>query len=238
MPKQVTVAGDNRYCQARLAAAKYNPELSNRRTAVSYLPGVSEDSLKKYELAQLKVVVDQRTSAAMELECTEDNKKDIKDIRAELNKEKALIVERYKMALDEVVAPIKAVETKFKSCIEGYKKADEDLKKKIADIEDAQKEAKRVAVETYFNEYAQSKGIDFIEFENLDIKVNLSTTETALKKQVATFLERVATDLKMISTQEDEEEILVEYKKTLNASDAITTVKERKKRIQAGQKIL
>lgn len=50
MSKQVTVAGDNRYCQARLEASKYNPEFANRRTAVTYLPGVSEDSLKKYEL--------------------------------------------------------------------------------------------------------------------------------------------------------------------------------------------
>lgn len=50
MSKQVTVAMSNRYCQARLAASKYNPEFANRRTAVAYLPGVSEDSLKKYEL--------------------------------------------------------------------------------------------------------------------------------------------------------------------------------------------
>ncbi|NDO18056.1 transcriptional regulator [Lachnospiraceae bacterium MD329] len=50
MSRQVTVAGDNRYCQARLRAAKFNEEFSNRRTAVEHLPGVSEDSLKKYEL--------------------------------------------------------------------------------------------------------------------------------------------------------------------------------------------
>lgn len=50
MSKQVTVAGDNRYCQARLRAAKYNADFAVRRTAVEYLPGVSEDSLKKYEL--------------------------------------------------------------------------------------------------------------------------------------------------------------------------------------------
>lgn len=50
MSKQVTVAGENRYCQARLSAAKYNSDFANRRTAVEHLPGVSEDSLKKYEL--------------------------------------------------------------------------------------------------------------------------------------------------------------------------------------------
>jgi hypothetical protein len=50
MPKQVTTAASNRYCQARLRAAKYNPEFLTRATAINQLPGVTEDSLKKYEL--------------------------------------------------------------------------------------------------------------------------------------------------------------------------------------------
>lgn len=55
MSKQVTKALGNRYCQARLRAAKYNPDFSNRRTAAEQLPGVEEDSLKKYELGLTKV---------------------------------------------------------------------------------------------------------------------------------------------------------------------------------------
>lgn len=50
MPRQVTVAGSNRYCQARLRAAKYNDDFASRARAVEHLPGVTEDSLKKYEL--------------------------------------------------------------------------------------------------------------------------------------------------------------------------------------------
>lgn len=50
MPKQVTTAASNRYCQARLKAGKYNEKLLTRATAADYLPGVTEDSLKKYEL--------------------------------------------------------------------------------------------------------------------------------------------------------------------------------------------
>ena len=50
MPKQVTKASGNRYCQARLKASKYNEAFSTRVTAVNHLPGVTEDSLKKYEL--------------------------------------------------------------------------------------------------------------------------------------------------------------------------------------------
>lgn len=50
MQSRVTKAAGNRYCQARLKAAKYNEKLLTRAGAVDYLPGVTEDSLKKYEL--------------------------------------------------------------------------------------------------------------------------------------------------------------------------------------------
>jgi len=50
MPRQVTKAAGNRYCQARLRAAEYNDNFASRAKAVEYLPGVTEDSLKKYEL--------------------------------------------------------------------------------------------------------------------------------------------------------------------------------------------
>lgn len=47
MQSRVTKAAGNRYCQARLKAAKYNEKLLTRAGAVDYLPGVTEDSLKK-----------------------------------------------------------------------------------------------------------------------------------------------------------------------------------------------
>lgn len=50
MPSRVTKAVENRYCQARLKAARYNEKLLTRAGAVDSLPGVTEDSLKKYEL--------------------------------------------------------------------------------------------------------------------------------------------------------------------------------------------
>lgn len=50
MSRQVTKAAGNRYCQARLRAAEYNEKLLTRGGAVELLPGVTEDSLKKYEL--------------------------------------------------------------------------------------------------------------------------------------------------------------------------------------------
>ena len=50
MARQATKACGNRYYEARMRAAKYNEKLLTRSGAVDCLPGVTEDSLKKYEL--------------------------------------------------------------------------------------------------------------------------------------------------------------------------------------------
>lgn len=50
MSRQATKAVGNRYYEARIKAAKYNEKILTRTGAAEYLPGVTEDSLKKYEL--------------------------------------------------------------------------------------------------------------------------------------------------------------------------------------------
>lgn len=50
MARQATKACGNRYFEARIRAARYNEKLLTRAGAVDVLPGVTEDSLKKYEL--------------------------------------------------------------------------------------------------------------------------------------------------------------------------------------------
>lgn len=50
MPRQATKATGNRYYEARMKAARYNEKLLTRAGAIDFLPGVTEDSLKKYEL--------------------------------------------------------------------------------------------------------------------------------------------------------------------------------------------
>lgn len=50
MPKSVTIAAKNRYCQARMRAAQYNECFLSRAGASERLSGVTEDMLKKYEL--------------------------------------------------------------------------------------------------------------------------------------------------------------------------------------------
>ena len=179
-------------------------------------------------LDNLQSVIEERTAEALSYECTEENYKEVKKIRAALNKERAAVKERYEEAMDIVLRPINAVQEKFKKCDNVYKQADLKLKNKINSVENNIKGDKRAEIEAYFEEYALSKNIDFLTFDMLGVSVTMSASMKAMQKSVKDMIDRIECDLKLIDMQEDKEEVLIEYKKHLNVANAISSVKARK----------
>lgn len=202
---------------------KDNPDL----IVINQLPVISE------QLDKVKAEIQRRTAFADTVTVSEENRQEIKKMRAAMNAEKSRLDEVYKTALEKVIAPIQAVQDKYKDCVGLYTKANSQLKAKIDVIEDGLKLAKENSVKEYFEELVTAKNIDFISFERLGLKITLSVSEKKLKEQVNNIVERVATDLKAIEIQENKEEILVEYKKSLNVSEAVSIVDARHKAIQA-----
>lgn len=194
---------------------------------INQLPVISE------QLDKVKAEIQRRTAFADTVTVSEENRQEIKKMRAAMNAEKSRLDEVYKTALEKVIAPIQAVQDKYKDCVGLYTKANSQLKAKIDVIEAGLKLAKETSVKEYFEELVTAKNIDFISFEQLGLKITLSVSEKKLKEQVNNIVERVATDLKAIDIQEDKEEILVEYKKSLNVSEAVSIVDARHKAIQA-----
>lgn len=194
---------------------------------INQLPVISE------QLDKVKAEIQRRTAFADTVTVSEENRQEIKKMRAAMNAEKSRLDEVYKTALEKVIAPIQAVQDKYKDCVGLYTKANSQLKAKIDVIEDGLKLAKENSVKEYFEELVTAKNIDFISFEQLGLKITLSVSEKKLKEQVNNIVERIATDLKAIDIQEDKEEVLIEYKKHLNVSEAVSTVAARHKAIQA-----
>jgi Zn-dependent peptidase ImmA (M78 family) len=54
----------------------------------------------------------------------------------------------------------------------------------------------------------------------------------SLKESAKNFIDKIDSDLKLIDTQEHKEEIIIEYKKELNVSKAITEVNNRYKQLE------
>lgn len=195
--------------------------------AVKQLPIIVE------QLQQVKAEVAAKVDFALRLVCTEDTVKDVKKVRSELNKELAEYEASRKAVKKAILTPYEQFEVVYKDCVsDTYKKADTELKRKIDSVENELKAQKAAEVKAYFDEYLQSKGIDFVTFESAHINVTLSASMKSLKKQAKAFIDKIACDLALIDTQEHKDEILYEYKQSLNVSNAITTVANRYKAIE------
>lgn len=165
---------------------------------------------------------------------TEDMLDDIKDEKIQINKAKETVATYRKDIVKEFKKPIEqfellAKETEdildeaYATCNEAVKRHNDELKAK-----------KTKEVKAYFDEYAESLNIDFVEYERLGINVTLTASMKSLKDTVKVCLDKIASEIDLINIQKEEliPDMLVEYKKTLNVANAIKSVTDRHKAIE------
>lgn len=207
--------------------------MNNEIIVVKQLPVIVE------QLQTIKAEVTEKINYAMSLVCDENTVKEVKSVRADLNKEFAFWEDKRKEVKRAVISPYEQFEAVYKDCItEVFKKADRDLKTKIDSVEAALKAEKEKEVCDYFEELCQAANIDFLTFGMANIKVTLSASMKSLKEQAKAFVDRVCDDLNLIQVQEHKDEVLFHYKKPdgfsfLNVSKSITFVAEKHKVIEA-----
>lgn len=198
---------------------------------VKQLPVIEE------QLRSVSTVIDERVKNATSLVCTEESVKTIKEIRAELNKDYKEFENKRKLVKEQVLKPYNDFENVYKECIsDKFRNADIILKGKIDNVENELKAKKEKEIKEYFEEYKTANNIDFITYGQARINVTLSASMKGLKEQAKQFIDKIVDDLKLIETQEHKMEILVEYKQTLNVSQAITSVTNRFKAIEEAKK--
>ena len=198
---------------------------------VKQLPVIEE------QLRSVSTVIDERVKNATSLVCTEESVKTIKEIRAELNKDYKEFESKRKLVKEQVLKPYNDFENVDKECIsDKFRNADIILKGKIDNVENELKAKKEKEIKEYFEEYKTANNIGFITYGQARINVTLSASMKSLKEQAKQFIDKIVDDLKLIETQEHKTEILVEYKQTLNVSQAITTVTNRFKAIEEEKK--
>lgn len=183
---------------------------------------IIEDRVK-----ELGETVCQRVEAAKALVCTEDTYKDIKKVRADLNKEFEAMEEQRKAVKSAILAPYSKFEKTYKECVaEPYKMADKQLGEKIRDVENGLKDQKFTEVLTYFNEYRISKGLGWLDFGRSGIQIRLTDSVKKLKKQAKAFIDRVDKDMEAITSSVFHEEVMAEYLEDLDLAAAIARVEK------------
>ena len=193
---------------------------------IKQLPVIEE------KLKQLSEDISEKVESAKALVCTEENVKTIKQVRANLNKEFIQVENQRKAVKEQILEPYMKFEKIYKEYIsDKYKSADEDLKIKINTVENELKVQKEQEIKNYFEELKTANNIDFVTYGQAKINVTLTASKKSLKEQVDNFINKILDDLKLIETQDNKAEILVEYKKDLNVSRAITEVVNRKEEL-------
>lgn len=197
------------------------------------LISVKQIPIIEEQLKSVSLVIDERVKNATSLVCTEETVKTIKEVRAELNKELKEFEAKRKEVKEEVLKPYNDFENIYKEYIsDKFRNADLILKGRIEVVENELKAKKEQDVKDYFEEYKTANEIDFVTYEQARINTTLSASMKSLKEQAKAFIDKVSDDLKLIDTQEHKTEILVEYKQSLNISNAITTVMNRFKAVE------
>lgn len=184
-------------------------------------------------LQLVKSDVETRTRNAMQLVCTEETRKDVKSIRTELSKEFAEMENQRKRVKDAIMNPYNQFEAVYKECIsDPYKKADAELKKRIDEVESGLKSDKEKAIRDYFNELCKANNLPWLRFEQMGLKIGLSTSVNGTKTALTSTVLRISNEVLELSRYENAAELMVEYKKSLNMALALSTIRARQEQIE------
>lgn len=199
---------------------------------VTQLPIIEE------RLWSMKESVDQRVEKAMSLVCTEETIQSVKAERTALKKEFAALEEQRKQVKASIMGPYDAFESVYRECVSlAFLRADEQLKMKIAEIENEIKRRCEEGLREYFAELCAAHHLDWLSYERSGVKVDMASanakTPKRLREQLTQFVVSVSEDVDRINLLENADEIMVEYKKCLNAASAICTVHERHQRVES-----
>ena len=160
-------------------------------------------------------------------EFDEDTLKDAKNERAEVNKFKDKVSDFRKEITKKFNEPLEKFTNDAKETEKILKETYDTINSQIKAYEDKQKQEKEEEVKNYFNELCEAENIDFVDYEQANINVTLSASMKSLKEQAKKFVDKVVDDINLINSTQFVDEIMIEYKKDLNVSRAITEVNNR-----------
>ena len=199
----------------------------NEIIKIQHLPEIFE------QLEKVGKFVDEKLKGVTDLKATDANKSNLKDKRTEINNTLSILEDKRKEIKKAIETPYDVFNAKYtKEVKEKLENASKTLTGKINFIEDTQKKAKEQVLREFFEEYKVSKNIDFVDFEQMHLNIILSTTEVKYKNDIVKFLDKVSDELDLINLQSSKEEIMYEYKKTLDLANSIKIVQERKMAIE------
>jgi hypothetical protein len=226
------------HCGAALDAGErcdcmnQEPEMPEALIEIRQLPVIEE------RLRLVKADIDERVSQALSLVCTEETIQAVKATRTDLRKQFDELEAQRRAVKTAVLAPYEQFEEVYKECVsDAFKTADAELKSKIDQTEREIKQRCEDGLREYFAELCAVNHVEWLTFEQTGVRVDMASakqkTPKRLRDNLAFFVKAVAADADRIAGMAYADEIMVEFKRTTDAMEAIGTVTERHRRMDA-----
>lgn len=167
------------------------------------------------QLEMIGTFIDEKIKDIDILNCTEENKQEVKQRRTEINNILKELDDRRKFIKKKILEPYEMFNDKYEQECKGkLVSASELLKTKIDTIEEKQKKDKYNELFDFAMEYIAANDIqDYVTFDDINLNISLSASMRSLKEQIIAFCEKVKQDIELINMEEYRDEILYEYKK-------------------------
>lgn len=165
------------------------------------------------QLEKIGEYIDEQTKDIDILECTEENKQEIKNRRTEINNTLKLLDDKRKEIKTTLLEPYEIFNKKYEEECKGkLLSASEILKTKIDSIEEQQKQEKEEELRGFANQHILAYSLqDIIKYEDIGLNVTLSASMKSLKEEALKFIEKISNDVELIKLEEYSDEILLEY---------------------------
>lgn len=201
---------------------------------INEIVGISQMPIVFEKLEMIGTLIDENIKDLDKLECTEENKQEVKKRRTEINNTLKVLEDRRKEIKTKLLEPYNVFNEKYENeCKTKLENASNVLKEKIDTIELKQLKEKENELREFADQYLEEYNVKgFIEYEDIPINITLSASIKSLKEQILAFIEKVDSDLKLIGMEEYKEEILIEYNRTLDFVDSKTKVLERHRQLE------
>ena len=184
------------------------------------------------QLEKIGSLIEESTKDLDKLECTEENKQEVKKRRTKINNTLKVLEDRRKEIKNRLLEPYNAFNEKYENeCKTKLENASNLLKDKIDTIENQQLAEKESELREFAEQHCLANNVH-IDFERIGLNITLSASIKSLKEQALEFINKVVGDLKLIDMEEYRDEILYEYNQTFNFVDSKTKVLERHKQIE------
>lgn len=203
-------------------------------------PVVTQGTIQFEGFEKIKASAELLADHIQNVEVTEDNVKESKNLLAAVNNEVKKLDNQRIQIKNEMLVPYQSFESQVKEIVKIVKDADEKVRMQVRELEEAERDKKKETIRRLFDKRIQMyefKNLftfdDFLEPKHLNKTMSMNKVETAM----INWLTKIDDDLAAIEKMDYNDEIIAEYQSCQSLAISVKRVQDRHEQVAKNKKV-